>query len=911
MTRLQRDEEEMFAKLKKKIAEEAATAPRTGARIPRSASKESITSGGADSGDDFASDGSSSRDDLSSQVLRRNDQVRRLEAKLTDYAEQLRILQKTKEKVEFALEKHQDSSMRKLQEQNESNQAGRAKMAEGLTLALEKRDQEWMEKMGVLEKEKEVLRMQVEELTEKSLTLFQKRDDRDELETFQQQELAKVKHMLLRKEEQLSQREKELEGKEVQLQAARRSLAEAQGRLLLLGQEHQEISQLNTELEIEREELLVSRDEAESKVREAEQRSRLVEHRGRELQAVIQQVSEDFQKSQALVSCLERSLYSLQTEHNNLKLQQHKAEVVEEDHASTLSELQAKVVSLERRLQQEFSLDQHLQGLMEEKREVEQRLEKAREDLLEARTSHADTVSSLEAQVSMASGTVGELQTLIRHKEDSSKSYRERTDAQITALEQQVVEARGKVQRAEREITELQDELSTMQTGWLSEKASLDQQLVVEKQLREDTNDRLEQEKAIVKSESQTMQEALCLRMREVEEDKRCMEEEKRSLEEARRGMEEERDKAFTSLQARAEELTAARAELVSRQTVSVEIAMALEDSRRQKEELQAQVGDLLKSHDEVQQKVTGLTNQLAKREEQITMLKNDLEASRGGVVELQAQVQAQLEGQRAQAKQQEAEKDQQLACLREDAVSQLQLLDSCQSRISFLEVEVETLTEQLQPPDTCVPPELNGAVTVDDLDLLQKTNRDLEQQLADKNRTIKQLQQRLAELKRTFQKELKLKPDLEPQGRVERAAEDRGERQDQRPSSDPLATTCTSFTTSSPAPPPGPAPLPGLATPRRPTSTCTVTVTNTSDLNDSREINFEYLKHVVLKFMSCREAEAFHLIRAVSVLLNFTREEEDLLKKTLEYKMSWFGSKPSPKGSIRPSISGAAAQWS
>ena len=99
-----------------------------------------------------------------------------------------------------------------------------------------------------------------------------------------------------------------------------------------------------------------------------------------------------------------------------------------------------------------------------------------------------------------------------------------------------------------------------------------------------------------------------------------------------------------------------------------------------------------------------------------------------------------------------------------------------------------------------------------------------------------------------------KLKPDLEPPGRGERAAEDRGERQDPRPSSETLVTACTSFTTSSPVPPPGPAPSPGLATPRRPTSTCTVT--NTSDLNDSREINFEYLKHVVLKFMSCREAE-------------------------------------------------------
>lgn len=45
----------MFAKLKKKIAEEAATAPRGSVRIPRTISKESITSLGADSGDDFVS----------------------------------------------------------------------------------------------------------------------------------------------------------------------------------------------------------------------------------------------------------------------------------------------------------------------------------------------------------------------------------------------------------------------------------------------------------------------------------------------------------------------------------------------------------------------------------------------------------------------------------------------------------------------------------------------------------------------------------------------------------------------------------------------------------------------------------------------------------------------------------------
>uniref|UniRef100_A0A8D3BTY0 Golgin subfamily A member 1 n=1 Tax=Scophthalmus maximus TaxID=52904 RepID=A0A8D3BTY0_SCOMX len=473
----------MFAKLKKKIAEEAATAPRSGVRIPRTISKESITSVGADSGDDFASDGSSSRDDLPAQLLRRNDQIRRLEAKLSDYAEQLRIMQKTKDKLEIALERHQDLSIKKFQDQNETHQASRAKMAEGMTLALEKKDQEWIEKMADVEKEKTALSAQLEEMMEQSLALFQKRDDLDELEGFQQQELAKVKHMV---------------------------------RTYLKG-----------------------------------------------------------------------------------------AAVTEEDKERLLADLQKKVTSLDRRLQGNLSQDEHLQELLQE-----------------------------------------------------VKNIRTKT----------------------------------------------------------------------------------------------------RSLPPA----------AFSS-----------------------------EDH------------------------ASGQT--------------------------------------------------------RDDGVL-------CVVQVSYLEVEVDTLTEQLHSPEVCEEDQ-NGSVTVDDLDHIQKVNRELEQQLSDKNKTIKQLQQRLAELKRTLQKELKLKPDPEAEGK-EKLLDSRAEKQER---------FC-------PEPPPASALSP-------PTSN--TTVTNTSDLNDSREINFEYLKHVVLKFMSSREAEAFQLIRAVSVLLNFTREEEDMLKQTLEYKMSWFGSKPSPKGIIRPSVSGASSPWS
>lgn len=241
----------MFAKLKKKLAEEAATAPRSG-RIPRSMSKESITSVGADSGDDFASDGSSSRDDFSSQIQRRNDQIRKLEAKLSDYAEQLRLMQKTKEKLEIALEKYQDSSMRKLQDQNESFQTNRAKMAEAMSLALEKKDQEWMEKLASLEQEKLSLTSRLDEMTEQSLSLFQKRDDLDELEGFQQQELAKVKHMLLRREEQLNQREKELKLRGEELNTARLTLGKTQDKLYELGEEHEEICRTNSQLQAQR-----------------------------------------------------------------------------------------------------------------------------------------------------------------------------------------------------------------------------------------------------------------------------------------------------------------------------------------------------------------------------------------------------------------------------------------------------------------------------------------------------------------------------------------------------------------------------------------------------------------------------------------------------------------------------------
>ncbi|KAK5909155.1 hypothetical protein CesoFtcFv8_003110 [Champsocephalus esox] len=378
-----------------------------------------------------------------------------------------------------------------------------------------------------------------------------------------------------------------------------------------------------------------------------------------------------------------------------------------------------------------------------------------------------------------------------------------------------------------------------------AEKAFLDQQVCLLQQQSEEKASRLQQSISSLQADRQLLHHRLA-------------------------DLDSQRDEATYSLSQQTEELEQCRAELNSRQTVSTEIAKALEESRRQKEELQTQVGELTASLQSSLQKVSTVDKKLSLKEEDIDTLQSEVQCRQASLEQLQAEV----EQQRVQLAQVELDKDSQLSSLREELLSQTQQLHTCQARVSFLEVEVDTLTEQLHSPEARED-DHNGSVTVDDLDHIHKVNRELEQQLADKNRSIKQLQQRLAELKRTLQKELKLKPEPEAEGK-EKFPESRAEKAERVYPEPPPASTLS---------PP----------------TSNTTVTNTSDLNDSREINFEYLKHVVLKFMSCREAEAFQLIRAVSVLLNFSREEEDMLKQTLEYKMSWFGSKPSLKGAIRP----------
>ncbi|XP_075040872.1 golgin subfamily A member 1 isoform X2 [Mixophyes fleayi] len=775
----------MFTKLKKKIAEEAGIAPRPGgaARIPRSISKESITSAGADSGDDFASDGSSSRDDISTQISRRNEQIRRLEAKLT-------------------------ASMRKFQEQNEMYQANRAKMAEELALALEKKDQEWILKLANLEEEKRQLSHQVEEMKKQNISLFQKREDLDELEVFQHQEMAKVKHMLLKKEELLSKAEQDLALQRIEAEVSRSDLQDTQRLAAKLKEDLRQLQEENSQLNDQKTDLTAAQEGAEKKITELEQRQQ-------ELQDFIQRLSLDLQKSQSAASSSEKRLNEIQEDFEALKLQHEQlkskmaVEVKEKD--GLIVRLQEKVSSLEKTLESSFSGEEGLQELLKEKDALEERLNETTQQVLETKTLQLNTVTQMESQTAELNSKLQETQDLLHQKEKALDQFKDESASKLKHLEHTLQEVSERLLVGEEKLKEKEEEINSCQSELKSETSKLTHQLHLVKQQCAEKVERLEAQVSALESARDFDRTSSQHNISQLEQENESLKEKHKNLETALR--------------------------------------------MREADQERLKVADLTASIGVTTQEISLKKEELSRKNEEAATLQGDYDV----IVLRMQQLQSELETCRANMTQSQETAEKLDSAVRVQLQEQKDALLASESQVSSLQEEVSTLHERLHGTSTREP---NGDVTVGDIVQLQKENREMEQQIAEKNKTIKQLQQRMAELKKTLQKELRLKPETE-----------------EKLNPDP--------------------PAPSL------------TVTNNADLNDLREINFEYLKHVVLKFMSAREAEAFHLIKAVSVLLNFSVEEENMLKETLEYKMSWFGSKPAPKGTVRPSISKPRTPWS
>ncbi|EPY78699.1 golgin subfamily A member 1 isoform 1 [Camelus ferus] len=641
-----------------------------------------------------------------------------------DYAEQVRNLQKIKEKLEIALEKHQDSSMRKFQEQNETFQANRAKMAEGLALALARKDQE-----------KKFLTAQLQEMKNQSLNLFQRRDEMDELEGFQQQELSKVKHMLLKKEESLGKMEQELEARTRELSRTQEELMTSNQMSSDLSQKLEELQRYYSALEEQRFLLglwgpweVVLGDHVTASKTGAENKVTALEQKEQELQALIQQLSIDLQKVTAETQEKEKRI----------------------------THLQEKVASLEKRLEQNLSGEEHVQELLKEKTLAEQNLVDTRQQLLAARSSQAKAIDNLETRVKELEQSLQASEEKLKQSSDvvaaqeaqirelaTADQERSRAQQQVLALEQQCTE---RVQALEAQLTALERVRTATQTA-------------AEWEVRE-----LKQENAALKESKNESEHSLQRHQLELKKLKRPSP----SSVIVSSGLK-------VVLQDTAEEWS-------QREIVSVAMAQALEEVRKQREEFQQQAANLTAIIDEKEQSLQEKTEVILQKEQEILQLKEGHDCALLQARQLRTELEA-LQGLRA------AESE--AATTRED----LQRLPGQEQGMVLSSSEPHVAPRARQDPVYQLPAAEgmpNGEMGAMDPRQLQKEKQDLEQQLLEKNKKIK------------------------PENELFEVREK-----------------------------PGPE-----------MSNLAPSVTNNADLADAREINFEYLKHVVLKFMSCRESE-------------------------------------------------------
>ncbi|XP_073846388.1 golgin 97 [Musca autumnalis] len=171
-----------------------------------------------------------------------------------------------------------------------------------------------------------------------------------------------------------------------------------------------------------------------------------------------------------------------------------------------------------------------------------------------------------------------------------------------------------------------------------------------------------------------------------------------------------------------------------------------------------------------------------------------------------------------------------------------------------------KTLESQLKSKEQSIQ-ELQNKLSSSDKKL--KELDEMQRDIIEKNKTIKVLNQRINDLKKTLQKEFS-------------SAKVVGASEESTTTTDSRKETKLSITDN-----------------HHPRCQNCVSLDATPGSVVMDEVNFKYLKHVIVKFLTSREVEARHLIRAVATLLKLTKEEEKLLHDTLNWKMSWFGSKP------------------
>ncbi|XP_060074721.1 golgin subfamily A member 1-like [Ylistrum balloti] len=794
-------------------------------------------SGAANSGEQLTG----TQEELAVLLSKRTEQCKKYEVTIKEYAAIIKEKNKNTEKLEQTLKKQEDDSAKKIQELQEQFQCKQAKMSEGFTLALQKKDEE-----------KDKVLQRLEQVGDYKKKFFKQEEENDEFQGLATQELAKVKHMLLNTQEEVTQLKSELEQKSTRLVQAEQEKVKYE----------KELPSLQSQFDNQK--LQCYQLEEETK-----EYSRMVASltSGKDAcEKAIERLNNELSQLSSQLKSVEGTKTELENQNESLRhnFDQHKNKTTQllEEKNDHVSQLQNRVKMLEQRVQdQSLGGDERIQAVLVERDSLERKLEESHQQLSEIKMTWSNKISHLEEQIAHLNKKIVEDNEEMARSQKSSESLRQQMKSQITDLQ---LKLDGAEKRAEENF------LLANKKDSLFEEQKHDLKAEVNKSHMEkmDLETKLIAKITSLESQIQSLEEAKVHEKSLVLQNVAQLESQQKSY----------LDNAV-QLERRVEEVEQEKDKLMNENLEKME-----EIARLQKE-----LTDLQTSKTETEAKATTL-------EEQVKSVKQNTDALKEQKAKLKA---SQKEKDELMVR--NAELSQQLKCLEVRKSSEEQqlsgemkekesLIEALQQEVKEKESQAEEMNERLQQYQGQLKEfEVQRSKSMEEnstMSTLQQTVTSLEEQLADKNKALKKQEQRLADLKKTLQRELKVQalPNDEPI--LIRGA------------SDPSLSSQRLTPPTQTSPPKDFTNNFGGLSPNR-----LLEVHSPNDRKNMRmpggdnsldnEVNFQYLKHVVLKFMLSRESEALHLIRAVSVLLRFTHEEQKLIRETLEWKRSWFGSRP------------------
>jgi len=474
------------------------------------------------------------------------------------------------------------------------------------------------------------------------------------------------------------------------------------------------------------------------------------------------------------------------------------------------------------------------------------------------RSEHESTVRRYEEQVQDLENRLEEAVQAKHAAIESSadpecESDGEKSDSKISG---EIIELRSTLSRYDTSvIPELREKLKVCQQERDSAKNSLIEVEIAKHESENSWADRegeLKMKLAQLTTEKETLEMTLKLRDNEI-----------KSRKEENRG---EREKSELEIQGvrremleQSEKIKAFQDEILSLNNQLTESCKSLDALTAQHQALMVNCAGLTEELESKKEALEGKDKHMDELHQRLDGLNRDFE----DMVSMNHQLESNL----CQVKDEFTRQSTELGDLKE---AHTQILDMHSSS----KAEVANLQQSIRESEESFPDRLESSDLVKQL---RESNHEMSDELAEKKQSLKLLQQRMNDMKKTFQKELNTaRPTVSRQD--SRLAEDEESSQRTLGAKSVSASTLSAY-------PSGPASTAPSTTPIGSNGSVQPSSSVHSDA-----VDLTYLKHVIFKFLTSREYEAKQLTRAVATLLNFSRDEEKLLRDHLEWKTSWFG---------------------